>query len=278
MLAIKAKGLTFKYAEGDEPVIRDVNLEVEKGELVLVTGPSGCGKTTLCRCFNGLIPHFYEGELKGEVEVCGLKVVEHPIHKLAQHVCMVFQEPENQLFCLTVERELAFGPENLGLPREEIVRRVEEVASLLGIKHLLDKPPYELSGGEQQRVAIGAALTLKPTVLILDEPTSNLDPKGAKDILSIVKNVNKELGITVVLVEHRLDLAAPLADRVIVMVKGSIALDGAPRDVLVNDLVEKVGIGTPKLVVLYKELLRSGVKLRKVPLTVQELEELLGAC
>ncbi|RLI12131.1 hypothetical protein DRO25_00700 [Candidatus Bathyarchaeota archaeon] len=172
MAVIETKKLTYTYPGGTKPSIRDVSIKIEKGEFVLITGPSGCGKTTLCRCFNGLIPHFYQGELKGEVFVTSLKVAEHPIYELAKHVGLVFQNPENQLFALSVEKDVAFGLENLGMAREEIRKRVDWAMKLTGIYELRERAPNELSGGQQQRVAIASVLAMQPEVIVLDEPTS----------------------------------------------------------------------------------------------------------
>ena len=277
MALIEAKNLTFTYAGREKPSIEDVNLSIDKGEFVILTGPSGCGKTTLCRCFNGLIPHFYNGELKGEVTVAGLKVDEHPTYELACHVGMVFQNPENQLFALSVEKDVAFGLENLGLPREEIRRRVDWAMKMAGIYELRERAPYELSGGQQQRVAIASILAMQSEVMVLDEPTSFLDPLGAKQIFDVIYRLNQELGITIILVEHRLDLAAGYATRVIVMNNGKIVLDGSPREVLSSEEAKLLGIGIPKATRLYQILKNDGVPLRddETPITPKEIAKLI---
>ena len=278
MALIKAKNLTFTYAGREKPSIEDVNLSIDKGEFVILTGPSGCGKTTLCRCFNGLIPHFYNGELKGEVTVAGLKVDEHPTYELACHVGMVFQNPENQLFALSVEKDVAFGLENLGLPREEIRRRVDWAMKMAGIYELKDRAPYELSGGQQQRVAIASILAMQSEVMVLDEPTSFLDPLGAKQIFDVIYRLNQELGITIILVEHRLDLAAGYATRVIVMNNGKIVLDGSPKEVLSSEEAKLLGIGIPKATRLYQILKNDGVPLRdgETPIAPKEIAKLIA--
>ena len=277
MALIEAKNLTFTYAGREKPSIEDVNLSIDKGEFVILTGPSGCGKTTLCRCFNGLIPHFYNGELKGEVTVAGLKVDEHPTYELACHVGMVFQNPENQLFALSVEKDVAFGLENLGLPREEIRRRVDWAMKMAGIYELRERAPYELSGGQQQRVAIASILAMQSEVMVLDEPTSFLDPLGAKQIFDVIYRLNQELGITIILVEHRLDLAASYATRVIVMNNGRIVLDGSPREVLSSEEAKLLGIGIPKATRLYQILKNDGVPLRddETPIAPKEIAKLI---
>lgn len=275
MAVIEARGLTYTYPESKKPALVDVDLVVEEGEFVILTGPSGCGKTTLCRCLNGLIPHFYGGELRGELYVAGMNVKEHKTWELAQHVGLVFQNPENQLFSLTVEKDVAFGPENLGLPREEIRNRVDWALDRTGTTPLRYRAPYELSGGQQQRVAIASTLAMKPKVLVLDEPTSFLDPRGAQRIFETVNRLNKELGITIILVEHRLDLASVYADRVIVMNDGRIALDGTPKEVYLSGETEALGVGVVKVVKLYQLLEETGLRLRDVPISPKEASKLL---
>ncbi|MEM5825286.1 MAG: ABC transporter ATP-binding protein, partial [Thermofilaceae archaeon] len=187
MAVIELNDVYFRYQGSDEYALRGVTLSADRGEFIVLVGPSGCGKSTLLRVLNGLIPHFYEGEFRGEARVAGLDVKRTPTHILARHVGMVFQDPENQLFLSSVEREIAFGLENMGLPRSEIKRRVEEALRLFGLEELRDKAPYELSGGQQQKVAIASVMVLEPEVLAMDEPTANLDPLSALEILSLVR-------------------------------------------------------------------------------------------
>jgi len=267
---IEAEGLTYTYPIGEKPAFKDVTLQIRRGEFVIITGPSGCGKTTLCRCFNGLIPHFYGGKLEGEITVCGLRVKEHPTYEIAQHVGMVFQNPENQLFALSVEKDVAFGLENLGVPREEIRRRVDWALKITGTYDLRNRAPYELSGGQQQRVAIASVLAMNPEVIVLDEPTSFLDPVGAEQIFKVINRINKDLDITIVLVEHRLDMISKYADRVVIMQDGRIVLDGDPREVFVSEEARLIGVGIPKATMLYKILRFRGVSLERVPLSSDE--------
>jgi len=272
---IEAKNLTYTYPFAEKPAFKNVNLNIDMGEFVLLTGPSGCGKTTLCRCFNGLIPHFYGGKLEGEIIVAGLNPSEHPIHEMARHVGMVFQNPENQLFALTVEKDVAFGLENLGLPRDEIRRRVDWALKVTGIYDLKDRAPFELSGGQQQRVAIASVLAMQPEIIVLDEPTSFLDPLSAKNILETIYQLNKDLGITVILIEHRLDLAARYVNRVIIMNDGSIVLDEEPRKAFLDERIRLMGVGIPKVVRLYMLLREDGVDMGKVPLSPEETSNLI---
>jgi energy-coupling factor transporter ATPase len=276
MVIIETKNLTYTYPGGTKPSIRDVSIKIEKGEFTIITGPSGCGKTTLCRCFNGLIPHFYQGETTGEITVSELKVAEHPIHELAKHVGLVFQDPENQLFALSVEKDVAFGMENLGVPREEMRKRVDWALKLAGIYELRERPPHELSGGQQQRAAIASVLAMEPEVIVLDEPTSFLDPLGAKKIFEVIYELNKTLGITIVLVEHRLDLTARYANHIIIMDEGKVVLDGEPRKILSSEQARLIGVGVPKATQLYYILQRDGVNLGKsVPLSSDEMAAML---
>ncbi len=272
---IRIRDLTFHYADASKPALRNVNLDIEDGEFVLVIGPSGCGKTSLCRCFNGLIPHFYGGKVTGRLEVEGLDVMRHATRELATHVGMVFQDPENQLVYMEVQREIAFGLENLAFPRDVIAKRMEESLDTLGISGLRHRQVHDLSGGEKQKVVIASVLALHPDILVLDEPTSELDPKGAEEVLSIVQRLNDELGITVVLVEHRLDRVVHLVDRMIVMDEGGIIADGSPRTVLSNGDITRVGAGVPPIVRMVQRLRDGGLNVDDIPLTVKQGRSML---
>ncbi|MCJ7455599.1 ATP-binding cassette domain-containing protein [Candidatus Bathyarchaeota archaeon] len=269
MSIIRASNLTFTYAGAPRSSVEDVSLEVSPGEFVVLTGPSGCGKTTVCRCLNGLIPNFYSGDFTGELVVDGMNVKEHTTAELSSHVGLVFQNPENQLFSLSIERDVAFGPENLGLSREETRRRVDWALEVTGITDLKDRPPYELSGGQQQRAAIAAVLAMQPKIIVLDEPTSFLDPKSALEILAVISDLNKKLGITIILVEHRLDLASKHANRVIVMDSGKIVLDGTPKQVY-GEQARLIGIGVPRVITLFNLLQKGGLEFSQTPTTVEE--------
>ncbi len=276
MAIIETKNLTYTYPGGTKPSIRDVSIKIEKGEFILITGPSGCGKTTLCRCFNGLIPHFYQGELKGETTIAELNVIEHPTYELATHIGLVFQNPENQLFALSIEKDVAFGLENLGVSREEMQKRVEWALNLTGVYDIRERSPHEVSGGQQQRVAIAAVLAMQPEVIVLDEPTSFLDPLSARKIFEVIYELNQKLGITVVLVEHRLDLTAKYADRIIIMDEGKVTTDGETRKVLTTEEARLIGVGIPKATLLYQMLRKDGIKLgNAVPLSSDDMSKLL---
>jgi energy-coupling factor transporter ATPase len=276
MAIIETKNLTYTYPGGTKPSISDVSIKVEKGEFVLITGPSGCGKTTLCRCFNGLIPHFYQGELKGEISVAEMDITKHQTHEMAKYVGLVFQNPENQLFALSVEKDVAFGLENLGAPREEMRERVDWALKQTDIYDLRERSPHEVSGGQQQRVAISAVLAMQPEIIVLDEPTSFLDPLSAEKIFEVIHELNKKLGITVVLVEHRLDLTAKYANHIIIMDEGKVCFDGNPREILSTEETRLIGVGIPKATLLYQLLRKEGINLSNVtPLSSEELATLL---
>jgi len=275
MAIIETKGLTYTYPGATKPSIIDVSLTIEKGEFVILTGPSGCGKTTLCRCFNGLIPHFYAGQLEGELTVAGLKVPEHPIYEMAQRVGLVFQNPENQLFALSVEKDVAFGLENLGVSRDEMRKRVDWALQMAGIEELRDRAPHELSGGQQQRVAIACVLAMQPNVMVFDEPTSFLDPLGAQKIFEVINDLNKKLGVTVILVEHRLDLASKYADHVVIIDEGKIVLNGKPKDIFNSETAKLIGVGIPKATLLWQHLQENGIRLKGVPTSSEEAARLL---
>jgi len=272
---IEAKNLSYTYPGATKQSIQDVSITIEKGDFVILTGPSGCGKTTLCRCFNGLIPHFYSGKLEGTLTVANLKVVDCTIHELAKHVGFVFQNPENQLFALSVEKDVAFGLENFGMSRDEMRKRVDWALQIAGIESLRERAPHELSGGQQQRVAIASVLAMQPEVIVLDEPTSFLDPVGAVKIFEVINELNKKLGITVVLVEHRLDLASKYANHVIVMDEGKVVLDGEPRKVFNSEEARLIGVGIPKATRLYQILKEDGARLSRVPVNSEEAAQLL---
>ncbi|RDE11837.1 MAG: energy-coupling factor ABC transporter ATP-binding protein [Candidatus Thorarchaeota archaeon] len=274
MTLVEFVDFSFKYLEADSLALKHINLKIDPGEYIVVTGPSGCGKTTLCRAINGLVPHFHRGYVGGHVYVDSKDTRNSEVAELATIAGLVFQDPSNQLVTLNVEKEIAFGPENLAVEPKEIRFRVEDLICRLKLEPLRDKHPHEMSGGEQQRVAMAATLALRPKILVADEPTSNLDPQSAQLILDLIADLNRQ-GMTVLLVEHRLDLVSNEASRLILMDKGSIVADGAPRDVLVQDLCQEIGVGIPKATQVYKQLKRRGVTLGRVPLTGKELAALV---
>ncbi|NOZ23947.1 MAG: energy-coupling factor ABC transporter ATP-binding protein [Planctomycetes bacterium] len=223
--SIRIEQLSFTYPSQTEPTLRDVDLSVEPGEFVLLTGPTGCGKTTLLKCLNGIIPHESAGSMTGTVVINGVdsRAVSHA--ELCEQVGLVFQNPDDQLFSSVVEDEVAFGLENLHKGRGEIEAGIREALDWVGLTGLRQATPSNLSGGQKQRVAIAAMCAMRPSILALDEPISQLDPRGSQEILKVLRDLNREHGITVVLIEHRIRDVAGLCDRIVIMDQGGIALD-----------------------------------------------------
>jgi energy-coupling factor transport system ATP-binding protein len=224
--------VTYTYAGAAAPSLRDVSLQVDEGELVVLAGRSAGGKSTMLRAAGGLVPHFHGGEFGGTVRVGGLDTREHGPADIARVAGSLFQDPESQVVLTTVRAELAFPLENRGHGPAAVARGVEEAALALGIAHLLDRATTELSGGELQRVALGAALAGRPKLVLLDEPTSQLDPVAGDELIWLLRRLNEEWGTTIVLAEHRLERCLPAADRVIVLADGAVACDAPPREFL----------------------------------------------
>lgn len=232
-MTVEVRALRFSYPDAGE-ALRGIDLDVREADVVLLAGPSGSGKSTLLRALNGLVPHATGGTLSGTVVVAGRSTRTHKPRDLADVVGFVHQDPEAQFVVDRVESDIAFVLENLGVEPAAMRRRVEEVLDALGVAHLRDRNPATLSGGEKQRCAIAGALASGPSVLLLDEPTSQLDPQGADDVLAAVARLNTDLGTTVVFAEHRLERAAPMAHGAVLMRDGLVAAEGEPREVLVG--------------------------------------------
>lgn len=226
-MTIEIEDLTYTYPNQTQPVLRDVNWRVMAGAFVLIAGPSGAGKSTLLRCLNGLVPHFSGGQIAGKVLVNGLDVWAVGPVVMSQQVGFVLQNPEAQAVLDRVEPEIAFGLENAAVSPHLMHQRVKQVMDLLEITHLRARPIHTLSGGERQRVAIASALVLQPNILVLDEPTSQLDPQSAAEVLQAIIRLNKEQGLTIILAEHRLERVLPFADRLVVVEGGEVTLDVA---------------------------------------------------
>lgn len=255
-MLVELEGVYYRYPDSNEWVLKDINFKAGEGELILLLGPSGCGKSTLARILNGLIPNFYGGVLEGKISVSGLDPRKTPTYELARRVGFVFQNPENQLFFTNVEREIAFGLENLGVPPEEIRRKVNEALVEYDIYDLRDKSPFELSGGQQQKVALASVMVLEPSILILDEPTANLDPLSALKVLGIIRKKTLSSKLLTIVIEHRLEIVLSFADRVIVMSDGRILYDGSPLEA-----IKKYGhiTGKPFIVKLIERLEKEGI-------------------
>mgnify|MGYP000661906043 CR=1 FL=1 len=225
---IEIDHVTYSYPGSSRPALSDLSLRIPEGEFLLVCGPSGAGKSSALRLLNGLVPHFHGGHFAGRVRVWGRDTLTHQPRELADLVGFVFQDPESQFVVDVVEDEIVFGMENLGLPQPIMRRRVEEVLDQLAIAHLRRRRVSSLSGGERQRVAVAAALATQPRALVLDEPTSQLDPHGAEELLTALQKLNADLGITIVLCEHRLERVVQYVDRVLYLDDGRRTVDGDP--------------------------------------------------
>ncbi len=271
---IKLENVSFSYRKG-EKVLDNINLTIEKGSFTAVIGPNGSGKSTMARHFNALLK-----PTLGAVYINGINTRdEERVFDIRESVGMVFQNPDNQLVAATVEDEAAFAPENLGVPSEEIRRRVDAALKTVGLSDLAKRPTSSLSGGQKQRLAIAATLTMEPECIVFDEATSMLDPVGRAELLGTIHTLNNEKGITVILITHYMDEAAK-ADRVIVLDKGKIALDSSPGEVFKNvEYLRKIGLGAPQLTELSYELGKSGIILSDtddVQRCADALTEILG--
>lgn len=271
---IEIKDLSYTYPQADRPALKNINLTINKGEFILLTGPSGCGKTTFCRTLNGLIPKFYNGKMVGQVIVNGLDTAKYSTMELAQHVGLIFQNPDNQIFALTVEKDIAFGLENLGKNREKMYKEIDWAAGVTGINHLRQRATHELSGGQKQRLTIASVLAMHPSIIVLDEPTSFLDPVGAEHIFEVLDHLNKDLEITVILIEHRIDIAAKYADRIIVFDQGEVRSDGTPVEILSREDTRLLGVGIPRILSLAK-LLKYKKRFPPYPLSAEQFYQAL---
>jgi len=276
---LKIENLSFKFQGSKEYVLKNINLVFNKGEFVLLIGPSGCGKTTLINTINGIIPHVIEGIRKGHVYIQGKDTKEMKLAEISTHVATVFQDPETQFFTLSVVDEIVFGPENFKLPADEIEKRLEFAVEATGVEELLEKDIMSLSGGQKQRVAIASAMAMMPDILILDEPTTNLDPKGASEVLRTIANLRRQTNALIILIEHRLEEVTKYADRVLVMNQGEIIANGSPREVFNNpDLLYEIGIRPPWAAETIVRLRRMGLLSddTSIPITPDEAAEMIA--
>jgi energy-coupling factor transport system ATP-binding protein len=255
---VSLEHVSFRYPETDLPVLIDINLSIDQGEVIGVAGPTGAGKTTLCLAIMGLIPHVTGGELSGRAVLAGRDTSSTSLGELLSPndaggamVAMTFQDPESQIIGMTVEEELAFGLENLGVPRSEMLPRIEEALEYVRLTHLRRAFPHTLSGGQKQRVAIAAALVMRPRLLILDEPTSELDPEGRAEIFGLLDRLSKEREFAVLVVEHAMEEVGSIADRLVVLQSGRVIFDDDPRQVFRHvDELREIGVRPPDAAVI----------------------------
>ncbi|HOK49035.1 MAG TPA: energy-coupling factor transporter ATPase [Sedimentibacter sp.] len=275
-MPIRAENIKYVYSEGTPfrtLALDGINVRIDRGEFVGLIGHTGSGKSTLIQLFNGLEP-----ATEGKVEVDGTQVGEDKkkLKLIRQKVGLVFQYPEYQLFEETVEKDVAFGPINLGLTREETDHRVKEALELVGFnyKKIKDASPFELSGGQKRRVAIAGVLAMKPDYLILDEPTAGLDPAGRNEILGQVKKLHEVSEVSVILVSHSMEDIAKLVDRVIVLYRGKVHMQGTPKDIYSKaDELERIGLGIPQIASIVRDLRNRGFNIKQDILTVEEAKE-----
>jgi len=282
MQALHLRDARFKYKGSTGWALDGVSLDVEKGEFVTILGPNGSGKSTICLMSNGLVPHALPGDLEGTAEVFGLEVRSHPVAELATKVGIVFQEPESQLFSMSVEEEVAFGPENLAIPREEIRERVEWALEIVGMKGYNDRAPFSLSGGQKQRVAIAAALSMRPEMLVLDEPAYALDPLGRAELYTVLRDLKTRHGMTILLAERDAEEASVFSDRIALMSEGKIIEVGTPKAMLRNpERLRSIGLEPPQLAavasLLNAELGRGDLSFLSVDEAESTISKLLAA-
>jgi energy-coupling factor transporter ATP-binding protein EcfA2 len=262
--------VSYMYPRSTQPVLRDISLQIHRGEFLGLIGATGAGKTTLCLTVNGIVPQFYGGRFFGRATVAGLDTVEHPVSKLAQHVGSVFQDPETQLISTSVENEIAFALENLRVPREEIQARIPRVLAAVRLDGTEHKHPHELSGGQKQRLAIAAALALQPDLLVLDEPTSQLDPVGAEEVFAVVRELNRELGMTVVMTSHAAEEMAEHADRIALLSAGCLVTVGTPAEIYAQvDLLEQHSLRPPQVAATFHMMRQNRLPIKDVPVRLQ---------
>lgn len=267
--AVSIKDLSFRYKDQkDQKAIKDINLDIEKGQFVVIMGPSGAGKSTLANCLNGLIPHFIKGEYNGDVSINGKNAREFTVSKMAKEIGLVFQDFESQLFSTNTKLEIAFGPENFHVDREEIQRRIDKVLKTVKLEGFEDRQPSTLSGGQKQRLAIGSILASQPNIICMDEPTTDLDPVGKLGIFTIAKELHEDKDLTLIIIEHETEEALN-ADRLLIMENGEIIRDGKPQDVLKEiELTDKIGIMSLQVPKYFSEV--TTLKKDELPLTPQE--------
>jgi len=268
---IVALDVYYQYAASSDLALKNINLRIEPGEFVAIIGPNGSGKSTLAKLFNGLYT-----PTEGDIFVAGFNTKnQDDIWKIRQKAGMVFQNPDNQIVATIVEEDVAFGPENLGIPPEEIRQRVKEALEIVELTEYADKAPHLLSGGQKQRVAIAGILAMKPDCIILDEPTAMLDPVGRKEVISTVKKLNQNEGKTIVLITHFMEEAVQ-ADRVLVMEKGKVVMEGKPNEIFSQvERLKKLGLDVPQVTELAYKLTRDSVPVRRDILTVEEMVDCL---
>jgi energy-coupling factor transport system ATP-binding protein len=247
--------LTYCYPRKDAPALSELNLEIPPGQFVAVIGANGAGKSSLCYALTGFIPHFFRGNLSGTIEVHGRNVPETPLADLAGDIGLVFSNPFNQITGakFTVREEIAFGLENIGLSREDMLHQTDQVLAMTGLTNLAERSPFALSGGQQQRLAIASVLAMEPRVLVLDEPTSQLDPAGTREVFAVLRTLAAAGETTVILAEHKLEWVAVFADRILVLQEGRLVADGSPEEVLSSTKLPSFGLSPTRYTIAARQ-------------------------
>jgi energy-coupling factor transport system ATP-binding protein len=266
----KLDKVSYIYENCQDLVLKNISLDIYKGEFLGIIGPTGAGKTTLSLVLNGIVPQFYGGRFFGCAEVAGLDTLTNPVSKLSRYVGAVFEDPETQLLATSVENEIAFTLENLCLPREEILARIARALAAVRLEGMEKKQPNELSGGQKQRLAIASALALQPALLILDEPTSQLDPVGSQEVFATVKELNRILGMTIVMVSHAAEEMAQQADRLAILEAGAISALGSPNQIYSQvEQLERASLRAPQVAKTFWAINSRGIALEKIPVTLE---------
>jgi len=263
--------VSYIYPRVEKPALHDVTLAIGKGEFLGLIGPTGAGKTTFCLSLSGIVPQFYGGRFFGHITVAGLDTLDHPVSRLARHVGAAFEDPETQITATSVENEIAFALENLSVPHEEMLIRIPRALEATRLEGTAKKHPRELSGGQKQRLAIAAALAVQPDLLVLDEPTSQLDPMGAQEVFATVRELNKTLGITVVMAGHAAEELAEHADRLVLLVDGALVAVGAPHDLYAQvEYLERCHVRPPQVAQTFARLQQAGIPVSTIPVRLEE--------
>lgn len=273
-VVIRLENVHYHYPRAKRWALININLEIHKGEFIAVMGENGAGKTTLCQCLNGTVPNYHEGVFKGRVEVLGFDTQSCKTTDLADKVGMVLDDPEAQLFTTSVRNEVAFGAENLCVPAEEIRRRIDRSLEIVGLTEFIDQPPTALSGGQKQRLAIATNLAMRPSILVLDEPTSQLDPVGTRDVFEVIRELRETEEMTIVIATHKSEEIAEFADKVLVLKEGRIVAFDEPHVVFNNaELMRACNIRPPQVSELASYLAQRGEPLDSKPILMRDALE-----
>ena len=273
---IRVNEVSFQYKGSNTRALDRVSLTVADGDFVGIIGTSGAGKTTLALALAGIVPQEFKGDFYGSVLVDGEDTVEHPVEYFSRKVGEVFQDIDSQMVASVVEDEILFGLENYGIPREEIGPRMDKVLAELGIEELREREIASLSGGQKQKVAIAAILALEPAIIVLDEPTGELDPESTREIFTLLKKLNEEKSITVVIVEQKIKLLSEFVRHMVILDKGKLQFDGAPRDAIADiGRLKKLGINVPPIAELAGRLIEAGLWQGEIPLSVDAAEQMV---